>query len=1605
MMFLLGTGLAFEAGAEVIQITAEAREGGTISPGGIVAVSEGADQTFTFSAAVGYVVSDVVIDGYSKGPVGSYTFIDVRNDHNIVVVFTQGSEPYLGDTAGDDQIYTTSVPISVMLVMSKDHQLFHQAYTDYTDLNGDGNIDTAYDHGIDYYGYFDSSKCYGYDETGGLFVPVRIGTQCDRDGEWSGNFLNWASMARIDILRKALYGGYRSIDHDGRTVLERTFLPQDAHSWVKVYSPDPGDAAHHPPIDWLTPYTGVTSLSICNTTLDSYANPPVMRVAEGSWAKWASSEKWQCACDGEKNTDYDYLRPDKENEFLGEYSLKVEVCNPGLLGAEKCREYENGNIKPIGLLQSLGETDRLHFGLITGSYTKNKSGGVLRKNIGSIVDEIDQTTGKFTRVPGIIETLNSFKIVRYDYVNGSYDSFDNCSGVQGAAFTEGSCTNWGNPIGEMYYEALRYFSGKTGPTAQFDTDDSGIISGLGPVAWVDPYSNTNYCSKPFIIVISDLSPSFDSDQVPGNFFNAAFTGDLAASGLTDIKTETNIIGHYENLSGDFFIGEKGNVKDGQCTEKNMNGELGEVRGLCPQEPGRSGSYYLAGLAHWAKTHDLRLDIPDSGNIQSVNTYALALSSPLPEINIPLGNSTVRVIPACYNDTWNSNASLVHFSVVYQTASTGKFYLNWEDSEQGGDYDMDMEGYLTYDVSGNQVNFLVEITSSSTAADLRMGYIVSGTTEDGIFLLADSNDPVMMKEHTVGTGAASLLKDPLWYAAKWGGFNDLDDDGLPQLQSEWDKDADGVPDTYYLVNNPLKLEEQLNRSFRDIVSRGVSHVAPVISVDETNRTQSGDNVYLAFFKPMSSDHWQGNLKKYGLDLRARTDCGRTEPEWTVVDKDNNLAGNCDGTFKAGSISRWVLPEDNNPYDGGVINEGGVGEVMLSKQMPTDAEIENLSLTVDRFHGFRNIYTYKPDSNSDGSMTPFKRAQISPSDLNVGDDGIRDRIINFVYGYTFDTRAVSGVEGYPVAKRDWILGDIIHSEPVVIDYFGTDGKVEYRFIAVGANDGMLHVFTDEAVTLDNKTYPAGAEVFAFIPGDLLPKLVNFSDPNLHLFMVDGSANLYRASTKIDGYDKKILVFGERRGGRSYWALDISRPDPATWKVVWHIQGGQNGVTTPVTQRIQELGYTWNKPFFTSIRIGGSLVKNIMLFAGGYDPDREDGFPEGFVDIDDDGIWDQGEIHAATSGGTEGYDLYNPGTDIMGRGIFAVDIADGNPLFKAIFAQGGNEVTAGSEQRLAGMKFCFPADMSVIPISESELIIYAADIYGQIWKIAYRYDSDLNGGNWNVKRIFAANPGSDMPSGDMAWFNEANMPALTSTDRGRKVFHSPDVSYFGNKWTARPMLYFGTGDRAHPHYRMIKNRFYAVADFDQMTDETYLLNLTCGELNADADANGDIVRDEGDDQLQSGLTELLFNGSARGFYRILSDQGACVDDSEDHTGEHILNRPVLFFNNVYFTSYQPVLGVPCKPTGNVFIYALDYSFGTSAFNFDALNDTNYKIRNLADSYLKIPDSPIPSGVKIFTRGGEASGLISAGEGVSGVGEDQSTRVPGPPGGVSQLLWETGE
>ena len=68
-------------------ITANAGNGGTISPVGATNMVSGGNQTYTIVPAIGYHIADVYVDGASVGAVGSYTFSNVTANHTIFASF------------------------------------------------------------------------------------------------------------------------------------------------------------------------------------------------------------------------------------------------------------------------------------------------------------------------------------------------------------------------------------------------------------------------------------------------------------------------------------------------------------------------------------------------------------------------------------------------------------------------------------------------------------------------------------------------------------------------------------------------------------------------------------------------------------------------------------------------------------------------------------------------------------------------------------------------------------------------------------------------------------------------------------------------------------------------------------------------------------------------------------------------------------------------------------------------------------------------------------------------------------------------------------------------------------------------------------------------------------------------------------------------------------------------------------------------------------------------------------------------------------------------------------------------------------------------------
>ena len=829
-----------------------------------------------------------------------------------------------------------------------------------------------------------------------------------------------------------------------------------------------------------------------------------------------------------------------------------------------------------------------------------------------------------------------------------------------------------------------------------------------------------------------------------------------------------------------------------------------------------------------------------------------------------------------------------------------------------------------------------------------------------------------------------------------------------------------------------------------MTEAVSFTAPVVSVDAANKIQNGDDLYLGLFLPQDNQSWFGNLKKFKLG-----DGSTDRPDlWMLYDHANRPAINDEGVFLDNTAAFWGDDLDPNDADldgiGADVREDGVGEVMTEK------------LKADFTAGdywTRPIYTYSSTLNS---LTRIQWNTITATELDVADDLTRDKVINYLYGYTYDADSATHA---PTATRDWALGAIVHSRPVVIDYYDPVNTLIKRYIAVGSDDGMLHVFDDAD----------GSEVFSFVPEDLLPKLKQLPlTPNVD--MVDGDLALYRRNKA-----PKYLIFGEREGGGAFWCLDVSDTDPTHWTVAWNYSNA-------------EIAQSWSTPIIGSIPVqidsstGERQFKDVLIFTGGYDP-VEDNYPEPFNDVDNNGTpflsngnidnseWSKNEASQDVND-NDAYDLYNPGMDTYGRGVYVVDIDDpdnvvldssGNTILPFSVTYAATNVTTGAAQTLSSMKFCFPASPAVVSNSYSYLykdgtgtlvegrrsnvlkVIYAIDIYANVYKINYDFDvtpDDPNAAShtastgWRVTKVFSGNPGSTSTSGSFG-------QGIDTSDQGRKVFYPPAVSlggsckYFDSSnynfdnvefsgLDGLATLFFGTGDREHPSYTMIRDRYYSVYDDTSVTaidtdtsatvpvssapyTENNLMNLTCNELD-----DGTTLSLGSKDTIKSQLTDdvtydnagtlALEEGAAheddaKGWYIVLADQdndticSHCTYNTTvltDHSGEKVLSSSDLYAGVVYFTAYQPSISDPCNPHGNGFAYALNYCDSSAAYNL------------VTGRYLKVSNIyGIPSDFAIVTREGQQGAMSMMGGKITGPQGGNNFIIKGPGYGLELYYW----
>jgi len=406
---------------------------------------------------------------------------------------------------------------------------------------------------------------------------------------------------------------------------------------------------------------------------------------------------------------------------------------------------------------------------------------------------------------------------------------------------------------------------------------------------------------------------------------------------------------------------------------------------------------------------------------------------------------------------------------------------------------------------------------------------------------------------------------------------------------------------------------------------------------TKKPRTGSSLYMAVSEISASTPSIGNIKKYEVSTTQDSSTGVQVGE--VLDSEKTPVLDTNSVIKDSSKSNW-----SSQTDGMQVDKGGVGEVLLTRSRP------------------RRLFTNLGDSSLSAESNAFttSNAQITPELLGLSskDSLERERVIQYTHGYDAYTKTKDSTT---LKKRKWILGSIVHSRPLVIPY--DDSR---SVIYVGANDGMFHAFDDAT----------GEELWGFIPKESLGRLKDLRGSGVKYY-VDGSSKAYITESQ------KIIIFGLRRGGSNYYALDVT--DPESPKFLWKIG--------PETPGYAEMAQSWSTPQIGKIRFGTS-AKVVSFIGGGYDENQD----KKTVTTDDK----------------------------RGRAVYVVDVLTGEQIWRWDYGRDSN------------MRYSIPSDISRVDTNGDGYIdrLYVGDMGGRMWRFDLK-DPDTN--TWSGRVFFHSSNGS--------------------------------------------------------------------------------------------------------------------------------------------------------------------------------------------------------------------------------------------------------------------------
>lgn len=741
-----------------------------------------------------------------------------------------------------------------------------------------------------------------------------------------------------------------------------------------------------------------------------------------------------------------------------------------------------------------------------------------------------------------------------------------------------------------------------------------------------------------------------------------------------------------------------------------------------------------------------------------------------------------------------------------------------------------------------------------------------------------------------------------------------------------------------TSNPGAVVEELRATIAQILSVSTTFVSASVPVNVFSRTQLLNDVYVALFQPDSAARpfWVGNVKKLKSQVYD-VPCGVGAPADCVPAKQVRLvdvlgtdAIEDDGRIRNNALTYWT---DSSRIaanaargvvagrDGRFVDLGGAGQ-KIPGYLSAAPGYTNADL------GARQLYLYPGMGTTLLPLSADVAASLTyATPLGAADAAESLRLLKHIRGY--DEYDQDG-DLNKTEVRPWLMADPLHSRPVAINYGALSGYSESNpavFIAVGTNDGLMHFFRNTAAG----GAESGAEAWAVLPFDLMGIQKALAVNNAltrRLYGVDGAPTALVQDLDNDGTieaadgEKVYLYFGMRRGGRAYYALDVT--DPTTPRFLWRITpssrawgasaDGTGG--SAATADFAEMAMTFSQPKTARVKVGidasgNAIIRNAIVFGGGYDAVAND-YTSATQTLYKSGLASPGSINA---------------DDTLGNAVYVVDAQTGALIWKAVGPVGGVLPSAAAGvYRHAQFKDSVPSTVTVVDSNGDGLTdrIVFGDTGGNLWRADLGEDAD------NVSLPVA--------QADIVDDWELNLLArlgrhyASGKAHDRRFFHEPDYVLSQDQFGPFDAIAIGSGDREDPlDYGRVRtlapltetlaeNAFYVIKDRRVGTysrdDSDAGTILTPASL---ADATDNCTQD-----LTISRTDCTPDFTSGWFVRMTEGRG-----------EKVLAGALTAANRVYFSSYLPPASneaATCGPAeGSGLFYAVGLKQGTAVFNYN--------------------------------------------------------------------------